>query len=353
MRTLLALLLLAARHWSGERPVHAQHVQIESVGVAMFGTHLDLPGRIAFADLYVAHVFSPVSGRIVAIDASPGDHVRKGAPLLELESPDVGAALADVEKASADLISAERELKRQRELVAAHAGAQRDLDQAESAYDRARAELSRAERRARMLRGKSLDYVTQRFILRAPIAGEVISRLANPGTEIAGQSAGGTSPELFTVGSLDLIWAYADVPESELARVKVGAAVRVSVVAYGDRIFPGAVKWISGALDPTTRIARVRCTLRNGTRELLPEMYAVLSTATSGHEALAVPRSAVVPVGDEYVVFVHSGTTQTGLVKLQRRRVIIGDGEGDLVAVRRGLSKVDKVVVAGAAGIAQ
>jgi cobalt-zinc-cadmium efflux system membrane fusion protein len=364
-RILVLFLLLACRRssgpeerrtpageiWLAPQRLEAQHVRIDSVGVAVFATHLDLPGRIAFDELQVAHVFSPVSGRIVNIDATPGQRVDKGAPLVELESPDVGAAVADVGKARSDLAAAQRELERQRKLVAQHASAQKELDQAENAYERARAELARAEQRALLLRGSGVDAVTQRIVLRAPIAGEVIFRAANPGTDIAGQSAGGPSPELFTIGSLDPIWAQADIPEAQLAKIKVGAGVQVRVVAYGDRTFPGEVEWISGALDPATRMARLRCTLRNPKRELLPEMYATVSVATAGHEALAIPRSAVVPVGDERTVFVQTGTTETGQIKLQRRRVLIGESEGDLLAVRGGISPGDHIVVAGAADI--
>src|SRR5438874_4765911 len=76
---------------------------------------LQAPGRITFDDSRVAHVFSPVSGRAVRIEARLGERVRKGAPLVTLESPDVGGAVADLGKAEADLRAAERDLRRQRE----------------------------------------------------------------------------------------------------------------------------------------------------------------------------------------------------------------------------------------------
>ncbi|TMA17600.1 MAG: biotin/lipoyl-binding protein [Deltaproteobacteria bacterium] len=137
----------AGEVWLSREQLDSQQMRIGVVGEELVATTLDAPGRIAFDDLHVAHVFAPVSGRIVKIDAAPGQHVRKGDPLLEIESPDVGAAFADVGKAEADLAASERELKRQRELVEAHAAAQRELDQAQNAYDRARAELARTSTR--------------------------------------------------------------------------------------------------------------------------------------------------------------------------------------------------------------
>jgi len=334
--------------WLSREQIESQQMRIGVVGEELVATSLEAPGRIAFDDLHVAHVFAPVSGRIAKIDASPGQHVRKGDSLLEIESPDVGAAFADVGKAEADLAASERELKRQRELVEAHAAAQRELDQAQNANERARAELARARHRAELFRTRGVDRVTQRFSLRSPIDGEVIARTANPGTEIQGQLSGGVAAELFTVGSLDSVWAYADVYEADLARVKLGAPVQVKVIAYPDRTFPARIEWMSSVLDPVTRTVRLRCPLANPDHALLPEMYATVSIATPPRKALVVPRSAVLHVGEERVVFVQSGTTENGLLRFQRRRVVVDESEGDPVVVKSGLQAGDGVVVSGA-----
>ncbi len=230
----------------------------------------------------------------------------------------------------------------------AQAAAQRELDQAQNAYGRARAELARARRRAELFRLRGLDGVTQRFSLRSPIDGEVVARAANPGTDVQGQLSGGTAPELFTIGSLDSVWAFADVYEADLARVTLDASVRVKVIAYPDRNFAGRIEWISSTLDPVTRTARLRCTLGNPDRALLPEMYATVSIATPARKALVVPRTAVLHVGEERVVFVQTGTTENGLLRFQRRRVVLGESEGDLVPVKSGLQAGEAVVISGA-----
>jgi len=338
----------AGEVWLSRQQLEAQQMRIEVIGEQEVTTTLDTPARIAFDDLRVAHVFAPVSGRIVSIAATPGQQVRKGDPLVEIESPDVGAALSDLGKAEADITAAERELKRLRELVEAHAAAQRELDQAQGVYDRASAELARARRRAGLFRGRGSGGVTQRFFVRSPIDGEVIARTASPGTDVQGQLSGGNAPELFTIGSIDPVWVYADVYEADLARVKLGAPVQVKVIAYPDTSFAGRIEWISSALDPVTRTARLRCTLRNAGRELLPEMYATVSVATPPRKALVVPRTAVLHVGEERVVFVQTGATENGLLKFQRRRVVLEERETDPVAVKTGLQPGEAVVVSGA-----
>ena len=337
----------AGEVWLSRQQLESQQMRVEVAAEHEVAASLDAPGRIAFDDLRVSHVFSPAAGRVVRIAAAPGQHVRKGDPLLEIESPDVGVALSDLGKAEADLAAASRDLDRQRQLVEAHAGAQKDLDQAQSAYDRARAELSRARQRAGTFRQKGATGVSQRFVLRAPIEGDVIARNANPGTEVQGQTAGASAVELFTIGSVDPVWAYADVYEMDLARVKAGAPVSVRVVAYPDRVFTGRIDWISQALDPASRTARVRCTLRNPARELLPEMYATLTIETPARRSLAIPRSAIIHVGEERVVFVQTGATETGLLKFQRRRVVVEEAENDPVPVKSGLAAGEAVVVSG------
>ena len=355
MRPALALALLLACKGAPKAPAEQQPAQgeallsqqqIETLHISMadvaerdVGGELIASGRIAFDDLRVAHVFSPVTGRVTAIKAQLGERVQKGAPLAVLSSPDLASALADVHKAEADLVAAQHELKRQQELFEAHAGAKRDLEIAEDNQLKARAELQRARQKTHLLHSGGPD-----FVLRSPIAGEVIARSVNPGAEVQAQSTG----ELFTVGSLDEVWVLADVFEVDLPQVKVGAPVTVSVVAYPDRRFEGRIDWISGALDPATRTARVRCTLRNPGRELKPEMYATASIEVPKTRALAIPRDALLRLNDQTVVFAVLGKNESGMFRFARRVVRVDENvTGDLLPVKSGLSPGDTIVVRG------
>ncbi len=335
--------------WLSPEQMKAGQIAVAPVGEQRIENEITTSGRVAFDDLRVAHVFTPVTGRVVRILAQPGDRVEKGAPLLTLESPDVGSALSDVVKAEADLAAADRELKRQSEMYEARAGAQRDLEQAQNAADHARAERARARERARLFRGYGADGVTQQITLRSPIAGEVIARNVNPGTDLTGQYSSGSAVELFTVGSIDQVWVVADVFEADMARVKLGAPVTATVVAYPEKKYEGRIDWISGSLDPVQHTVKARCAIDNREHELKPEMYATASIGVSGREALAVPRSAVLRVGEQNIVFVETGVTENGLLRFARRPVRIDETvSGDLVPLLSGASAGDSVVVEGA-----
>ncbi len=336
--------------WVSPEALARGEVRVEEVRERDLPRSIAVTGRVAFDDLRVTHVFSPVTGRITRVLAQPGQKVRKGSPLVAILSPDVGSAFSDLLKAHADLVSSDSELRRQQEIVGAHAGSQRDLEAAQDAAARARAEYERARQRASLLHQGSVGSVTQEVTLRSFLEGEVISRAVNPGAEVQGQYSGGSPPELFTIGDIDRVWVQADVPQAEVPRVRLGAAARVRVVAYPDRVFEGKVDYVSPALDPVLRTARIRLALENPDAALKPEMYASVSIAGEPKRTVAVPRRALATISEQSFVYVQAGTRPDGRLVFDRRLVRVEDDEGDEVPVVEGLSAGDRVVVEGNVG---
>jgi cobalt-zinc-cadmium efflux system membrane fusion protein len=334
--------------WLTADQLREARVEMQPVMSHAVGNEVVTSGKVTFDDLRVGHIFSPVSGRVTRILADPGQRLKKGAPLAIIESPDVGNAFADLGKAQADLIAAEHDLARQKELYGASASSQKELEAAQDNFGKAKAEMERARQKARLFRRGSADAVTQEFTLRAPIEGEVIARSVNPGAEVQGQYSGGTAVELFTVGELDSVWVLADVFEVDLGRVRKGAPVSLKVVAYPDQVFSGRVDYIAGSLDPVARTARVRCSIANPNRALKPEMYATVSIGVAGSSVPAVPRSAVLRIADQTVVFVQVGQAQDGRLKFARKIVAVNEDEGaEYVPIVRGLGVGERVVTAG------
>jgi cobalt-zinc-cadmium efflux system membrane fusion protein len=293
---------------------------------------------------------SPVTGRVSRIEAQPGQRVKKGDTLAVIESPDVGAAFSDVEKAHADFISAEKDFNRQKEQFDVHAGSQRDLEAAQGNFSKAKAELQRASKKAQLLRaGGGANAGGQSYTLRAPIGGEVIARNVNPGAEVQGQYTGGTVLELFTIGELDTVWVMADLFEMDLGRVKQGTECMVKVVAYPGRVFQGTADWVSDTLDPATRTAKVRCKLGNADRALKPEMYATSALAVDRQRSLALPRNAILHLGDQTMAFIDLGKAPDGRLRYERRPVSVNEElGGDFLPVVRGIAAGERVVVSGA-----
>jgi cobalt-zinc-cadmium efflux system membrane fusion protein len=335
--------------WLTSQQVSEAHLVVEPLDEHDVDDTILSSGRVTFDDQRVAHVYSPVTGRVQRINANLGARVKKTEPLAVITSPDIGAVSSDLGKAEADLIAAEHDFNRKKDLFASHAASQADYEQAEDNYRKAKAEKERAMQKAFLLKTGGVDAVTQGYTLTSPIEGEVISRNLTPGIEVAGQYGGGQAVELFTIGELDKVWVMADVYEMDLARVKVGARVTVKVVAYPGKIFDGRVDWVSGALDSTSRTAKVRCTFDNPDRLLKPEMYATVSISVEERKALALPKGAVLRLGDQTVVFAEVGQTPDGRLRFERIPVSVDEGEGSKwLPVTHGLEKGTKIVTSGA-----
>jgi membrane fusion protein, heavy metal efflux system len=335
--------------WLWQDQVTAAKLVVEPLAPQPVGGLVVTNGRVAFDDLKVAHVISPVTGRMVRIDAQPGQRVKKGDALAVIESPDVGSAFSDLQKAHAEFASAEKELTRQRELFDVHAGSQRDLETAQGNFSKAKAELDRAKKKSQLLSSGKANLGSQSYTLRAPIEGEVVARNVNPGAEVQGQYSGGTMVELFTIGELDTVWVMADVFEMDLGRLKHGTECMVKVVAYPKRTFRGIADWVSDTLDPVTRTAKVRCKLDNPERELKPEMYATVSLAVDRQRSLALPRSAILHLGDQTMVFIELGKAPDGRIRYERRPISVSEEMGgDYLPVVRGINAGERVVTVGA-----
>jgi len=335
--------------WLAPEQAVAAKLVVEPLEPQPVGGVVVASGRVTFDDLQVSHVLSPVTGRVVKIEAQPGQRVKRGDALAQIESPDVAAAFSDLAKAQADFGAAEKEANRQKELFDVHAGSQRDFESAQSSFSKARAELDRAKKKSRILRGSHSDGVNEMYTLRAPIDGEVISRNVNPGAEVQGQYTGGTVLELFTVGELDSVWVLGDIFEMDLGRVKAGTPCLATVVSYPGRVFRGQADWISDTLDPATHTSKVRCKIANTDRALKPEMYATVALPMDRQVALAIPRGALLRLGDQTVVFVEAGKTPDGRLRFERRPVVVNEEQGgDFLPVLRNLAKGERIVVSGA-----
>lgn len=310
-------------------------------------------GRVTLDDLRAAHVFSPVTGKVLDIRAKLGARVKKGEPLAVIESPDIGSAVSDVHKAEADLIAADHDRKRKKDLFELRAAAAADLEASEDAWRKAKAELERARQKQLLLRVGNVDAVTQSYVLPSPIDGEILLRNINPGIEVQGQYSGGATQELFTIGEIDSVWVLGDLYEMDMSRVHVGTPATVTVVAYPDKPFRGKVDWVSGMLDPSTRTAKVRCTFENKARELRPEMYATVEISVDRKHVLAIPRTAVLRVGDHKIVFVEV-ERKADMVKFRQVPVDVDEGEGNpMLEVKHGLSPGQRIVTDGAVLLSQ
>lgn len=296
-----------------------------------------LNGKIVFDENRTARVYSPVAGRALNIQAQIGEAVKAGQPLLVMDSPDVGAAVADVRKAQADLGLKQQALERSRMLVEGGVLARKDMEVAQADCASARAEHERAMARLKNLRVST--GASDRYVVRSPIAGVVVDRKVNPGSEVRPDAA----DPLFLITDPSHVWASIDLPERDLSRISQGQKLSVQVDAYPDEVFDGEIKTIGIMVDPTTRRIPVRCLL-DSKGKLKPEMYARITPLdTSQHRVIRVPNSALITEGLYSYVFVEEQP-----LHFSKRKVVLDLQRREYATVKTGLNPGERIVTSGA-----
>ena len=303
------------------------------------------PGKIA-ADQNRIAVIGPIfEGRIYKIFVNPGDWVKKGAPLVILESPEVATAKSDFYKAYAAMELAKINYEREKRLFAEHITPKKRLLDAEAQYKIAQANLEAAEKTLHVMGFTEDDVallkrehkVNPVITLRSPIPGKVVKRNAILGALVAEKD------DLFTIMDTSEVWVDAQVYEKDLAQVKLGGRVEVTVTPYPDKVFRGKVIYISDLINNETRTATVRTVVKNQDGLLKVDMFATVRIITNeGVKGLAVPKSAIVDEKGRKFIFVK----EKG--HFRRVPVVLGQGNSKLVEIRRGLKEGDLVVVDGA-----
>ena len=307
-------------------PVAAAHEQ-----------QLTLPGRLAWDENRTARIAAPLAGRISEVLVQPGAVVTANQVLAYLISPDLGTAQGEAARAQADVAQAERSVQRSRDLVADGIVAGKELELAQSELARARADAQRTSARLRSF-GASIA-VDQRYPLRSPIAGVVVERNANVGTEWRPDQA---QPPLFVVTDPTHLWCWIDAPDRTISQLQPVQTVLIRSSAWPDERFEAQVDHISDALDPSTRSLHVRARLANPQRKLKAEMYVSAEFATTAVGTLEVASRAVFLADNAQQVFVQTGPGQ------YRRRRVVGTAVGeDRTIIASGLQLGERVVVDG------
>ena len=249
-------------------------------------------------------VLSLAGGRAVDIRARLGDDVKKGQVLVSISSPDIAQAFADYQKFQADELLARQQLARSQTLYDKGASPQRDLEAAENAENKAETDLQTALERLRIL-GADPNHPSPVIEVRAPVSGTVVEQNVAGGGAVRSTDS---SPNLFTIADLSLVWVLCDVYENNLAQVQVGDFAEVRLNAYPNRVFRARVINISRVLDPATHTAKVRLELANPDGLMRAGMF-VTATFRSQTErtALAVPSTAVLRLHDRDWVFRSEG----------------------------------------------
>ena len=322
-------------------------LEINTVATRSFRTEEVTDGQIALNGDTTTQVFSPYSGRVVRVMASPGEYVKRGAPLLRIEASEYVQAQADLLNAAATLKLARINEERKHAAYEGKGGSLQDWQQAQVDLAAAENASTAATNRLRILgktdteiagieTAKKTDAAT--YVV-APIAGVVTDRQVGPGQYI---QAGAPTP-VFSIGDLSTVWLVAAVPETDAPFIERGQEVEVRVLALPEQTFKAKLTAVGAQVDPVTRRVSVRATLVNPNGKLKPQMFASFSIITSGEsQAPSVPEEAIVREGDQARVWVVSENNTLALRSIRTGRTSEG-----MVEVVDGLKAGERVVTRG------
>ena len=262
-----------------------------------------------------------VSGRISAIDFTEGAQVRKGAPLILLDS---STQAAEVQQARANLALAQANFKRTQDLekskfVSANAG-----DQALNGLKVAEASVALAEARFAKMQ------------IHAPFNATIGLRQVSVGDYVK------EGQDLVTLEDMSTLKLDFRLPEAYFAKLKLGQEVEVKTEAFPNQPFKARLMAIDPLVDQAGRALLLRARLDNPQGKLRPGMFAnVRLIFAERARAMIIPEEALVPVGtDQFVYKVVEG-------KVQRVQIKIGLRRNARVEVIEGLKPDDEVVTAG------
>ena len=169
--------------------------------------------------------------------------------------------------------------------------------------------------------------------VRSPVAGYVSQKNAVQGLYVQ------PGTPLFEIANLATIGVLADIPEHEVARVRLGQKAKLELAAFAGESFAGRVAFIYPTLDPSTRTLRIRMEFLNKDLRLKPGMYGNVQVALDGADGLVVPREALVDTGTLQYVFVAKDGG-----RFEPRRVKVGARTSDKVQILEGVV-VGEIVV--------
>lgn len=328
-------------------PDQRQNIHLYKVASSTFRKVIETTGVVDFDNDQATSVLAPFSGPVSRLLVSLGEHVKQGAPLAAVDSPDFATAISAYRKAIATAQTARRLADLDKDLIEHNGVARREAEQAET--DALNAEADREAALKSLVSLNVPDEIIKEIqqgrpvlhldgVIRAPVAGTVVEKLITPGQLLQA----GTTP-CFTVADLSRVWVMAQVFGADLETVRVGDSAEV-ITGIGANAFSGTVDNISSLVDPDTRSVVVRVVAKNPGDFLKKQMYVrVLIRARQESAGLLVPVSAILR-DDENLPFVYQAQPDGSFARLH---VTLGYRTGDQYEIVDGVKPGDQIVAEG------
>ena len=282
-------------------------IKISVVSQGEVSDILRVAGQIDFDEQALTRIGASVTGRVTQINAQLGNEVKKGDTLALINSSELSNSQLAYLKARSEKEFHRRTVQRAKTLFEADVISAAELQRRESEYEVASAQTRAAQDQLRVL-GVNLkameELATTGAIdsvasVMATIKGVVVERKVTTGQVVQ------PADVLFTVADLSRVWAVAQVPEQQVAQVKVGQSVRIEVPALENEKLIGKLIYVGQTVNPESRTVLVRTELENTSGRLKPSMLASMLIEATPTKRVVVPITAIVREQDADYVFIE------------------------------------------------
>jgi Cu(I)/Ag(I) efflux system membrane fusion protein len=303
------------------------NVQTETVKIKQFSGEKTFNGYVKINEKNLAHISTPVMGKIVRMFVNfEGESIRAGQPVFELYSPDLVSTQKEFVLA---LENYDRIVKSGNEFATGQAKSLVDA----SWYRLSQWEMTPAQieeiQRTREIRNTITVYskysgiVTKKYVQEGhwPMAGEII----------------------YDVADLSTVWVIANVYESDVQYIKNGQGAEITAASYPGETFNARINFVDPIFDAASRTLQVRIDVSNKNNKLKPDMYVKVKVNTFYSQNTAVPKNAVLRMGENDIVYVEKeeGVYEPKVVRIGYEQdgyyeVLSGLREGEIVVTSGG-----------------
>lgn len=314
----------------------------EAVALRVIPEIVTAPGEVALDLKQVAKITARIEGQVQNVHVQLGDRVRRGQPLLAIESLRLDELVQEYLVTKAQVDVADNSFRRTQKLWADQIVTERLLIEERGRYLEAKARHQHVrEKLVNMgMTAKELQEVEHGshqeghlYTLKSPIAGMVVAQ-----NVVLGQ---GVSPanELLEVVDTSRVWVFANLPLEQARRFKIGDLGIIT--PRGDEAVTAPLTYIAPIADERTRTIKVRFEVPNADGRLKPHEFVEVRLTATGVQALAVPGAAVTMVDNSRGVFVQQEDAYV-FAPIETGRE--GDGWIEII---KGVARGDQVLTEG------
>lgn len=317
-------------------------LRTETVAAHVVPEIVTAPGEVALDLKQVAKISSRIEGQVDRIHVQLGDRVRRGQPLVAIESLRLDELVQEYLVTKSQVDVAESGYRRTEKLRADEIVTERRLVEERGHYLEAQARYQHVREKLMTMgmTGKELRALEQGshqeghlYTLTSPIDGTVVAQNVVRGQ---GVSSGN---ELFEVVDTSRVWVFANLPIEQARKFKEGDVG--TILPKGGEPVTAPLTYLAPVADETTRTIQVRLEVANKQHDLKPREYVDVQLTVASAPTLAVPLSAMTMVNNVHGVFIQR---ETGYAFVP---IETGREGGGWIEVRRGLTAGEQVVIDG------